>query len=108
MATISLKKGDRLPKLRATLTDSDGAALNLSGASVVFRMRLRFSATALKVNAAATIIDAAAGVVEYSWGATDTDTEGAFDGEFAVTLGGLLETVPGSGSVLVVIEPILS
>lgn len=105
--TVTMKKGDRLPLLRATLVDSDGAPLPLAGASVLFRMAPVLGG-ALKVNAAAAIIDAALGIVQYSWGATDTDTEGAFNGEFVVTIGGLAETVPGSGYVLIAIEPALS
>ena len=107
MTTFNLKKGDRLPKLRATLVDGAGAAINLAGASIVFRMRPQRGG-ALKVNAAATIVDAATGVVEYSWAAVDVDTEGVFVGEFAVTLAGLVQTVPASGYVLVCIEPVLA
>ncbi len=107
MTTFNLKKGDRLPKLRATLLDGDGAAINLTGGSVQFRMRPR-AGGALKVNAAATIVTPASGIVEYSWAALDVDTEGVFDAEFAVTLAGLVQTVPASGTVLVVIEPVLS
>ncbi|MEK7178567.1 MAG: hypothetical protein AAB721_02855 [Patescibacteria group bacterium] len=106
MTTFYLKKGDRLPKLRATLLDGDGAAINLTGAAVQFRMRPR-GGGALKVDAAATIVTPASGIVEYSWAALDVDTEGVFDAEFAVTLAGLVQTVPASGAVLVVIEPVL-
>lgn len=108
MTTVNLKKGDRLPKLRARLTDSAGTALNLSGGSVVFRMRPR-AGGALKVDdEVATVVDATAGTVEYAWGASDTDTAGMFDAEFAVTLSGLVETVPSSGYVLVVISDSLA
>jgi hypothetical protein len=107
MTTFNMKKGDRLPKLRATLLGSDGNALDLTGASVTFRMRAR-NGSALKVSASATVITAASGIVEYSWGATDTDTEGYFDAEFVVTLAGLAETVPNDSYVLVVIGPSLA
>ena len=108
MTTFTVKKGDRLPKLRATLLDSSGAAIDLTAASVQFRMRPR-GGGALKVNAAASVVaPATSGVVEYAWGATDTDTEGNFEAEFAVTLAGLVQTVPASGFVLVSVEPLLS
>lgn len=102
MTTFYLKKGDRLPKLRSTLVDGDGVAINLTGATVAFRMRPR-TGGALKVNAAAAIVTAASGIVEYSWAAADVDTAGDFDGEFAVTLAGLVQTVPASGFVLITI-----
>lgn len=105
--TVYMKKGDRLPLLRASLTGADGVALNLTAASVVFRMRPR-GGSALKVNSSATVVDAVNGVVQYGWGATDTDTEGLYDGEFVVTVGGLVETVPSSGYVLVSVEPPLA
>lgn len=99
--TVSMKKGDRLPLLRAALKGSDGAALDLNGASVTFRMRPTLGG-ALKVNAGATIIGSPSdGVVQYAWGATDTDTVGTFDGEFAVSISGLIETVPNSGYVTI-------
>jgi len=107
MATFNMKKGDRLPILRAQLLDSEDVPIDLTGASVQFRMRPR-SGGALKVNAAATVVDAPAGIVEYAWAALNVDTEGLFVGEFAVTLVGLIQTVPSSGVVLIVIEDVLS
>jgi hypothetical protein len=107
MTTFNMKKGDRLPKLRATLLGSDGNALDLTGASVTFRMRAR-NGGALKVNASATIITAVSGIVEYSWAAADVDTEGYYDAEFAVTLAGLVQTVPSGGYVLVWVTPALA
>jgi hypothetical protein len=86
VTTVYLKKGDTAPNLDATLTDSAGAALNLTGAAVTFRMRARGSTT-LKVNAAATVVSAAAGTVRYDWLSADVDTDGTYDGEFLVTYG---------------------
>lgn len=104
MATFNLKQGDRLPTLSAVLLDGTGAPIDLTAASVVFRMRPRGGGT-LKVNAAASIVSpATSGTVQYQWAAADVDTAGLFDGEFAVTLAGLVRTVPASGFVLVSIE----
>lgn len=105
--TVYMKKGDRLPLLRAELTGADGAAINLTAASVVFRLRARGGAIKIAAGAVS-IVSAELGVVQYAWSAGDTDTEGVFDGEFIVTIGGLAETVPGSGAVLVLIESGLS
>lgn len=95
MADLHIKRGDRLPKIRRTLKREDGTVVNLTGASVVFRMRPRGGA--LKVNAAATVVDAAGGVAEYAWAVNDTDTEGLFEAEWAVTISGSVETVPANG-----------
>lgn len=85
MADFIIKRNDTLPKLAATLT-TDGAAYNLTGASVKLIMKVE-GATTPKVNSAATIVDASAGKVEYLWDdvAGDTDTEGLYDCEFEVT-----------------------
>lgn len=103
--SVNLKKGDRLPVLRATLLGTDGAPLDLTTAnSVTFKMRKRGS-DVVKVSAPATVTDAAAGKVQYAWGANDTDTAGQFDGEFIVSIGGLPMTVPSSGFAQITIEP---
>lgn len=109
MTTFTIKRTSRLPTIRATLLDASGAAMNLTGASVVFRMRV-FNGGAMKiVNQPATVVaPATSGVVDYAWGATDTDTEGYFEGEFEASIGGLPAIVPASGYVLVVIEPKVS
>jgi len=108
VTTLNLKQNDRLPKLRATLTDGSGNPIDLTGSSVVFRMKNFDGTGSLKVNGAATVITPAAGIVEYAWAAGDTDTAGTWIGEFAVTLAGLVQTVPSSGYVVVVIQPVLS
>lgn len=108
MAVFSIKKGDRLPKLRMALTDSSGAALDLTNASVVFRMKSQ-AGGALKVNAAADVVaPATGGIVEYAWGATDTDTAGAFDAEWVLAYAGGNRTVPTSGFVTVLVGAVLS
>lgn len=102
MTALFLKKGDRLPILTATLKGSDGSALDLTGATVKFQMRLRDSDT-LKVNAACTVTDAEGGVVEYAWGTTDTNTSGKYLCEFEVTINGKVMTVPGLAATEIVI-----
>jgi uncharacterized protein YaiE (UPF0345 family) len=93
VADFHLKQGDLLPKIRSTLTYSDGTAVDLTGGSVVFRMRLRGASTP-KVEANATIVTAASGIVEYTWTGTDTNAAGEYEAEWVVTLSGSTFTVP--------------
>lgn len=104
---LSMKVGDRAPLLRAMLVDDAGNPVNLTGATVTFRMKSR-SGGSLKVNAAASVVDAVNGVAQYTWAATDTDTAGYYRAEFGVSFGGPMETVPASGTMTVVLTPPLS
>ena len=102
MSDFSIKQGDLRPALAAVLLLSDNSIVDLSGATVQFRMRLKGSTGAPKVDAAAVIIDANAGLVEYRWAGSDTDTIGSFCGEFRATLpGGLPQTHPNDGFLLI-------
>jgi hypothetical protein len=83
MSDFQLPKGALLPLLTATLSDDNGA-INLTGATVKFQMRLPGSST-LKVDAAAAVTNAAAGQVTYTWVTADTDTIGLYVGWFLVT-----------------------
>lgn len=108
MSEFPIKKGDRLPRLKMALTDSSGTALDLTGASVTFRMRAR-QGGALKVNAAGSISGTpTAGLVEYAWAPGDTDTEGLYDAEWVLSYSGVPQTVPTSGFVTVVVGPALA
>lgn len=78
-----IKKDDTSPALRATMTDGENNAINITDATVVFRMYTLDGVE--KVNSSCSIIDGAAGIVEYVWQAGDTDTTGTFRGEWQVT-----------------------
>ena len=96
-----IKQADTLPKIKATLKDSTGAAINLSGGSVAFRMRRKGTTGAPVVDAAGVITGAATGQVEYQWTAANTATVGTYDAEWVVTLGADKETVPNNGHITV-------
>ncbi len=87
-STFTIKQGDLAPPLQATLTDSTGQAINLTGnLGITFQMKLRqhaqHDAVALKVDAAASVVGAATdGVVEYDWVGADTDEIGDYIAEF--------------------------
>lgn len=106
MARIVLKKDDLLPNVRATLTDNEGNAVDLTLASSVKFVMKSPSATTAKVDAAGTIVTAASGIVQYTWATGDTDTAGTFNAEFEVCWDvGVYQTFPANGYLEVEIIP---
>ena len=97
-----IKKDDTRPAIIANLTDANDAAVNLTGASVKFNMRVD-PAGAIKINLGTAIIeDAEAGQVSYPWTSSDTDTADDFEAEFQVTFaGGAVQTFPGRNWIAV-------
>lgn len=94
MSTFFIKRNDTGPSIAGTLERPDGTAVDLTGATIRFHMRVKGSGTA-KVDAAATIVSAAAGSVKYDWQSGDTDTAGFFQAEWEVTYSdGTIETFP--------------
>ncbi len=90
--------------IRSTLRDVDGNPVNLTGATVRFRMRPAAGpASPLTVDQPAVIDNAAGGEVHYAWVAADTDTPGLYLAEWRVTFGdGTIESFP-NGAVLYVL-----
>jgi len=84
MVKITMKKGDRLPVIEATIKKKDGTALDLTNATAKFIMVTAKDRTG-KISASATITDATGGKVKYEWAANDTNTAGDFLGEFEIT-----------------------
>lgn len=84
MADFVTRVGDRLPQIAATLQDASGTAVNLTGATVKWRMRLVGEDT-YTVDAAAVVDSAAGGTVHYVWAAVDVDTAGHYFGHWFVT-----------------------
>lgn len=94
--TFYIKQNDTAPALDAILARQNGEAVNLTGASVKFMMRLGVASP--KVNTSATIVNAASGLVRYSFTAANTDTAGVYDAEFEVTYAdATVETFPNDG-----------
>ena len=78
--------GDRNPSITETIT-SGGAAVDLTGYTVRFKMRAIDAPAVFKVDAAAVLVNAAAGQVRYDWAAGDVDTEGFFLVSWEATAG---------------------
>ena len=99
-----IKQGDTLPVLQQTLTDSTGAALNLTGATVNFVMRSLVSSTPI-INSSATITNATSGIVTYTFTAANTATAGTYMANWVVTTsGGATLTVPSDGYLSIAVE----
>jgi hypothetical protein len=91
---VSIKRNDTGVSFTDTLT-VNGAAVDLTGATVLFLMRLRDGKTVFSQTA--TIVDAGAGQVAYGPGALPT-TPGLYEQEWQVTLaGGNILTFPSDG-----------
>jgi hypothetical protein len=99
--TFNIKKNDTSPSMLATLQDANGAAINVTGASVRFHLRA-IGSQVVKVDEAATIVTPLEGIVRYDWSASDTDTVGSYQAEFEVTYADAsIETFPNDGYIRV-------
>lgn len=105
MTIYHVKQNDTKEPLASTLTDSNGNAVVLTGATVVFHMRI-FGAATSKVSAAATIVSATLGQVKYTWTGTDLDTPGEYEGEFQVAFSdATIQSFPNAGGLIVFVHP---
>lgn len=105
-AKFITKQNDTTPPIEVVLVDSNGFPVNLTGATVVFHMRVR-PAGAVKVNgSAATIVGTASnGRVRYNLTASDRDTADIYEAEFQVTFAdGTIQSFPGEGYIIVDIQ----
>lgn len=101
MATdFTIKQGDTLPALNASLKDSSGNAVDLTGATILFRMR-KVGAASLTVEAAAVVVSASGGTVRYNWQAGDTAVPGSYEAEFRCTLPAGIETIPNANNIAI-------
>jgi hypothetical protein len=102
MADIYIKQGDRLPKLKFTLTAPAGS--DLTGATVAIYFRPQDGGTVR--TGACTNLQINQNVItgEYAWAAGDTATAGDYFVEFVATLGGLQMTFPNDGFLTMTIQ----
>jgi hypothetical protein len=85
---FTLAQNDTLPILADTLLDVNGAAVDLTGASVELRMQSD-SDPSVTFSAAATITNAPAGRVSYAWQPGDTAVVGDYEAVWRVTFSDL-------------------
>ena len=102
MSEFYIKQGDTLPVLTATATNEDGSPLDVTGATITFRMRGK-AVSGFVIESTADIIDAAAGVLQWAdWTTTQTAEPGVYFADFLVVFsGGGRQTVPTKGSIIV-------
>lgn len=98
-ATFYIKKGDTEPKLRATLQNADGTAIDLTTATGLSFVMKAPNGTSTKT--AASFVNRATGVVEYAWMPADTAAAGAYNCEFEISWAGRLQTVPSNEYIVV-------
>ena len=102
--TFYIKANDTASFITRELKDAFGATVNVTGARVVFSMRVK-PAGAIKVDAeTAVIVTGGTGRVRYEWIAANTNTADEYEGEFQVTYAnGKIQTFPNDGHIPVVV-----
>jgi len=108
-ADFYVKQNDTAPALSGVLVDADGAAVDISGATLRFTMTAIDGATPKVDGALATNGQdggGAQGAWSYTWQAGDTATPGYFRAEVEVTYDdGSVETYPNDGYTVIRITP---
>lgn len=105
MPTFYIKASDRLPALQATLTDGNGAPVDLTTSTgVTFNMKNSAAALTINNGTCSYVGAQTTGQVSYAWAGGDTATPGTYMGEFVVTWpGGLQERFPNGDNIVVII-----
>lgn len=83
---IYLKKGNLEPRVRGTITNDDGSAVDLTGAAITFYMEHELGTIKINNGAASLVGPGINGTVEYLWVGTDTNTKGDYRAWFNGTL----------------------
>jgi hypothetical protein len=104
-SSFFIKQNDTSPALEGICRDGLGSPVDLTGASVVFNMRVK-PAGAVKVSTGTmtAVGSAVNGRQQYVWTASDTDTAGTYEGEVQATFSnGKIRTFPPDGYFEVVV-----
>ena len=98
---LTLKQGDTRHAIRATLRNINGREIDLSNATVRFKMARRYSVTVIDRLANVE----AGGTVNFVFNEGETDVPGNYVAEFFVTYAdGRVETFPHRGKLDITIE----
>jgi hypothetical protein len=97
-----IKQNDTSPSMLANLTDGDGNAINLTGATV--NVHVKDLEGNIKIDRTIDIPDPLIGRVRLNWQTGDTDTVGTYYVEFEATYNdGSIETFPNDGNVTLIV-----
>lgn len=100
-----VKQNDTFPLIPATITDDAGAPVDVSGATVTFRM-VRDTGAVVIAAGAVTTVSAANGQVRYEWVVGDTAVPGWYRAEFRVVLpSGRVMKAPNGEYIYILIVP---
>jgi hypothetical protein len=98
---LTLKQGDTRHAIRAVLKTVNGVAIDLTGATVRFKMAERTGVVLVDRET----VTGANGTVEFVFNAGETDTIGKHYAEFLVTYAdGRVETFPNKGKIEINVE----
>jgi len=86
MTVVQLVRGDALYNLTLTMTDSDGSAVDVSGATVKFRAS-KYGNTTTDVDGTCTTTQATSGICVYTITTRDFTTVGLYMAELEATYG---------------------
>ena len=102
--TFYIKENDTASFLTRDLKDAFGAPVNVTGAAVVFSMRVKPAGTLKVTRRTCSIVSGVTGRVRYEWIAADTNTADEYEGEFEVTYAnGKIQTFPNDGHIPVMV-----
>ena len=116
LPNFQIKQGSQRPAIRSTILEAIGGAsptpMDLTGATVEFRMSAEIGQTPLFQSAGAIVNPPGTdGVVKYEWGDTDTAVPGSYYAEWVITLTDDVTAeviVPTTGYIIVQVVPSLS
>lgn len=107
---FSIKTGDTGSRIQSTLENSGGTAVDISGASVIFKMgpfsggTLSVAGTAVIDQVGAGTVDGTRGQVHYNWPTGGVTTADWYRAEFEVTFAsGTIQTFPNTGYLTVAV-----
>jgi hypothetical protein len=100
--TFKIKKGDTKPYLAVTLQNSDETAIDLTDATIVFRMGNLSNYQNIPLLGEVTVTSATDGECEFRWDEDDTLQVGSYYGEFEITFDdGKVQTLPPDHSLII-------